>query len=143
MRVPGKGGELLLGELQWQNAVSQIVSARGPAAAARAVLRLAYRGKTVVRRRDGDAVSLGRDPACDLRVDETPASRRHCTIERRGGAFMLRDHSTNGTFLAIAGQGEVRIHEQERPLGKSGTLALGQPAAATEQRVRYSCEPQS
>jgi len=140
LRVPGKSGELLLGELQWQNAVNQIASARGPAGAARSVLRLTYRGSTVVRRRDGDTVCLGRDPECDLRVDETPASRRHCTIERRGAALILRDHSTNGTFVTVAGQTEVHLHRQELPLGKPGVLALGQCLGAAGHFVHYICE---
>ena len=140
LRVKGKTGELLLGELVWQNAVSQIVSARGTASSAHAVLRLACRGKALFRRREGDTVSMGRDPECDLRVEDTTASRRHCTIVRRDAAFILRDHSSNGTFVTLSGQREVRIHEQELPLGKSGVVALGQSATATEHIVNYFCE---
>ncbi|HEV3011229.1 MAG TPA: FHA domain-containing protein [Burkholderiales bacterium] len=139
MRVPGRSGELLLGELVWQDAVNQIVAARRTAAAARSVLRLAYRGKTLVRRRDGDTVSIGRDPECDLRVDQTPASRQHCAIERRGAAFVVRDHSTNGTFVTVAGQKEVHLHGQELALGKAGVFSLGQCIGAAEHFVHYVC----
>ena len=127
-------------ELVWQNAVNQIVAARRATAAGLSVLRLTYRGSTVVRRRDGDTVTLGRDPECDLRVDETPASRRHCTIERRGAAFILRDHSTNGTFVTVAGQTEVHLHGQELPLGKPGVFALGQCLGAAGHFVHYVSE---
>jgi adenylate cyclase len=83
---------------------------------------------------------VGRDPECDLRVDETPASRRHCTVERRGATFVVRDHSTNGTFVTVAGQKEVHLHGQELPLGKAGVFALGQWIGAAEHFVHYVCE---
>jgi predicted component of type VI protein secretion system len=90
-----------------------------------------------VRRREGDLVSIGRDAECDLQVDDISVSRRHCSIERRGAAFTIRDHSMNGTFVTI-GQTEVRVGEL--PLGRSGTIALGQPASAGGHVVHYSCE---
>jgi hypothetical protein len=139
MRVQGKKGELLLGELVWKDAVGQIVSARS-ASGARAVLRVTFRGKALFRRREGDTMALGRDPQCDLNVDDAAVSRQHCTIARKGAVFILRDHSSNGTFVTAAGQGEVRIHEQELALDKSGILALGQSAAAAEHTVSYLTE---
>jgi predicted component of type VI protein secretion system len=86
-------------------------------------------------------MALGRDPQCDLKVDDAAVSRQHCTIARKGAAFILRDHSSNGTFVTIAGQGEARIHDQELALGRSGGLiSLGQSAAATEHVISYVCE---
>lgn len=137
VRVQGKG-DLLLGELRWREGVSSVVSASGASAVARAALRLTYRGKALVRRREGDAASIGRGAECDLQIDDINVSRRHCSIERRGGLFTLRDHSMNGTFVTIAGQAEVRV--SELPLGSSGTIALGQPATAGGQVVQYTCE---
>ncbi len=141
-KVHGKA-DLLLGELVWRDGVNSIISACGASVAVHVVLRLTYRGKALVRRREGDAVSIGRDAECDLQVDNLNVSRRHCSIERRGAVFTLRDHSTNGSFVTIAGQAEVRVREQELPLGRSGAIALGQSAAAAEHLVRYSCELQS
>lgn len=137
VRVQGKG-ELLLGELVWREGVRSVVSASGAAAVVRAVLRLTYRGKAIVRRREGDAVSIGRGAECDLQIDDINVSRRHCSIERRGELFTLRDHSMNGTFVTTAGQVEVRV--SELPLGSSGTIALGQPATAGGHVVQYACE---
>jgi hypothetical protein len=138
VRPSGHLRDILLGELVWRDGVNSIISACGAVTATRAVLRLTYRGKVLVRRREGDTVAIGRDGECDLQIDDIGVSRRHCTIERRGDAFVLRDHSTNGTFVTIAGHIEVRVYEL--PLGKSGTIAPGQPASAGGQVVQYACE---
>jgi adenylate cyclase len=141
-KVQGKA-DLLLGELVWRDGVNSIISACGASVAVHVVLRLSYRGKTLVRRREGDAASIGRDAECDLQIDEPNVSRRHCSIERRGAVFTLRDHSTNGSFVTITGQAEVRVHERELTLGLSGSIALGHSAAAAEHLLRYSCELQN
>ena len=140
LRVQGKKSDLLLGELVWKDAVNQIVSARRASFPARAVLRVTYRGKAIFRRREGDTMALGRDPQCDLKVDDAAVSRQHCTIARKGAVFVLRDHSSNGTFVTVAGQSEARIHDQELALGKSGLIALGQSAPTTEHVISYVCE---
>lgn len=44
--------------------------------------------------------TMGRDPDCDLFIDNIGISREHCKIIYRGGHFFLRDNgSSNGTFL--------------------------------------------
>jgi adenylate cyclase len=136
----GKKCELLLGKLEWQNAMNRIVSARNTSLQPRVVLRLTCQGATVVRRRDGDTALIGRDPECDLRVEGGAVSRRHCTILRRDAGFVLCDQSTNGTFVSVAGHDEVHVHAREVPLGKSGLIALGRPASATDLVVKYACE---
>jgi adenylate cyclase len=124
-------------ELVWREGLASLVSASGAAGAVRGELRLTYRGQVLVRRREGDLVSIGRDPDCDVQVDDISVSRRHCSIERRGAAFTLRDHSMNGTFVTI---GPTEVRAGELPLGSSGTIALGQPASAGGLVVQYSCE---
>lgn len=136
----GQKCELLLGNLEWRNAVNQIVAARKTALQPRAVLRLSCRGTAVVRRREGDSALIGRDPGCDLCVEGIAVSRRHCVIVRRDAGFVLRDQSTNGTYVTVTGQPEVRVQAKELPLGRCGVIALGEPAMATDAAVRYACE---
>ena len=46
------------------------------------------------------SVSLGRAPDCTIVLEDNAASKRHCSIEKVKGAYVLRDlGSTNGTFL--------------------------------------------
>ena len=43
---------------------------------------------------------IGRDPAVEIHVPDPMASRRHCLIELKDGAFLLRDlGSSNGTLV--------------------------------------------
>jgi type VI secretion system protein len=62
----------------------------------------------------GDSVVIGRSPNCDWHLpDPTNAiSSRHCEIRRDGEAWLLRDISTNGTYLNGAAErtaGEHRL----------------------------------
>ena len=59
---------------------------------------------------------------------------------RRDGKFVLRDHSTNGTYVTIEGEGEVHLHVDSLVLRKTGWLALGMSGDLTEQLVRFACE---
>lgn len=44
--------------------------------------------------------TIGRGEDADVQIDEPDASRRHAVIERKRGAYLLRDlGSTNGTYL--------------------------------------------
>ncbi|MCU0505576.1 MAG: FHA domain-containing protein [Chloroflexi bacterium] len=48
-----------------------------------------------------DPVTIGRDPSCDVVLDDPQVSRRHARIERRGDVLVLRDAgSRNGTWVA-------------------------------------------
>lgn len=71
-----------------------------PAGALR--LRLSLKGQPVQSFRfDQDAITVGRDPYCDVYVDNPGVSRQHVRIERVGACeFRVRDlDSANGTFL--------------------------------------------
>ena len=57
------------------------------------------------------------------------ASRQHCTIERRQEHFVLRDHSTNGTYVTIEGEAELVVRRSEFHLRKHGWISFGQPRA--------------
>lgn len=69
----------------------------------------------------GDRISIGRDPDCDLVLDDTLVSRRHAEIERRadGRTYVSDLGSTNGTL--INGR---RIATAE-PLTSRDTLQVG------------------
>lgn len=49
---------------------------------------------------DADEVIVGRDDACDIRINAPSISREHCCIERdEKGTMFIRDlGSTTGTF---------------------------------------------
>ena len=126
---------LLLGELVFRKE-AKLYAQR----AERMRLRLAYRSKSIVRRREGDAATIGSDAACDLAVETHGAARRHCTVSQRQGACLLRDHSDNGTFVTPEDGAELAVREEEIVLTGRGVISFGRPAAASEDLVRYCCE---
>ena len=49
---------------------------------------------------DKDLTTVGRHPESDIFLDDVTVSRRHAEIERRDGAFYIRDvGSLNGTYV--------------------------------------------
>ena len=141
LRPNGAGVGLALREVAWRDATNQILGAQKDAPTRKhTVIRLAYRDKVVVRRREWDVVTIGRDPELDFVIEQQTVSRRHCDVIRREGRFLLRDHSTNGTFVMVEGEGELYVHVGELALTKSGWIAPGLSGDVTEDVVRYWCE---
>jgi GAF domain-containing protein len=64
-------------------------------------LALAIRGTDrVIPLEDGARLTIGRIPECDVHIDDTSVSRRHCTIEVHGHHVTVTDlKSANGTFV--------------------------------------------
>jgi class 3 adenylate cyclase len=136
--VKGKSEEVGLAELVWKRDADTTVFASAPQRSVpRAALRLKYRGQEVARRRDSDSVTIGRDLANGLVVEDEMASRQHCTIERRQDIFVLRDHSTNGTYVTVEGDAEMAVRRSEVSLRKHGFIAFGQPRAPGVEVVEF------
>ena len=52
---------------------------------------------------EGTSIVLGRDPACDIHLDDPSVSSRHCRITMRNGQPLVDDlSSTNGTIINTA-----------------------------------------
>lgn len=142
IQVKGRAGEVELCEMVWRASEdettlgAQVPRERGK----RLVLRLVYRDKTVVRRRQTELILIGRDQTCDLVVLEDKASRRHCTIERRQDKFVLADHSTNGTYVTQEGDAELLLRREELILRKHGWFALGEPREIAPEAIEYFCD---
>jgi adenylate cyclase len=140
VQVKGKSEEVALSELVWKRDedATVLASLRVPAArAAASVLRLRYRDAEIARRRDSDAEVIGRDPECGVQIADEMASRRHCTIERRKDKWVLKDHSTNGTYVTLEGDGELTLRREELVLRRHGWIACGQSRAGTREVVEF------
>ena len=137
----GEAKRVLLGELVWRKGPDDsapcIISAPP---VPRGTLRLQYRQTVITRRREGDAVTVGREDGCDIVITGQAASRRHCTIERRNARFFLTDHSTNGTYIAPENQAETAVRTATVPLSGRGGIGIGQPCIAASDIVTFACE---
>ena len=81
-----------------------------------------YGGKEILRvPLKGASVTIGRDPQCDLHLDNRALSRRHALIEKRGAAIWVKDlKSQNGTFV----NGE-RVTDAGQALNGGDTIEVG------------------
>lgn len=104
---------------------------------AMAVLRLTCGDQLVVCSREREAVVLGRGEDCDLVLAAKSASRRHCTIACRGGSFVLRDHSSNGCYVGVAGSAEIVVQEESFSLPEEGVISLGEPSSRAAELVEF------
>lgn len=75
-------------------------------------------------------ITMGRQEHNDLEVIDTRVSRSHARIEYREGAFVLIDHSTNGTFVLVEGQKGVNLRRDEISLEGNGFITLGRKGDA-------------
>jgi adenylate cyclase len=137
--VKGKAEEIGLAELVWKRDPEATVftAVRNRGRISRNALRLRYRGREVARRRDSDSIQVGRDASSGLVVHDEMASRQHCTIERHQEHFVLRDHSTNGTYVTVEGDAEIAVRRSEFHLRKRGWISFGQPRAAGVEVVEF------
>ena len=75
-------------------------------------------------------LTLGRDAANALAVDDSLTSRSHATIELDEVRFRLIDHSVNGTYVSFDGSpGELLVLRGETLLHGAGRISLGRSLA--------------
>jgi class 3 adenylate cyclase len=130
VHVKGAGDDVRVAEVLWHLAENQTtVFSFLPAAEARPAagsdLRISYRGQRWLFGEGHPSVTLGREPANDIVVENDCVSRRHATIERRGDKWVLVDHSTNGTYVTLFGAEEFCMRREELVLRDVGTLGIG------------------
>ncbi|HAI59035.1 MAG TPA: hypothetical protein DCM32_04050 [Xanthomonadaceae bacterium] len=70
-------------------------------------------------------------------MDADCVSRSHAVIEFQRGHYVLTDRSTNGSFLRIEGDDELRLHRDETKLRRSGVISLGRTSAQNADRLIF------
>lgn len=141
--VRGKLEDIALCELLWRKGpdITHLPVAGSAVKPTKPRLRLRYRGKELVLKRRVESVTLGRDPTCSFVVADAMASRHHCAIERRQDKFVLRDHSSNGTYVTAEGENtETVLRREELALRGRGWVTFGQTRAQSFDVLEYCCE---
>lgn len=137
VEIKGKSASVELCEILWQQS-PDITDLAGNAAAPAARLRIRHRGVETEAPEDG--LHVGRERGCDVVVDDEHASRRHCTIHHRHGKFVLQDHSANGTYVMVEGEGEVILQREDYVLRGHGWITFGRPRAQSDEALEYFCD---
>lgn len=73
---------------------------------------------------DGDEVTIGRSPECDLVVNMPWISRVHATIAVRGGLVEFRDQSAGGSTLSFGENSNYFLRRQTVNLNGEGSIEL-------------------
>jgi adenylate cyclase len=105
--------------------------------AAMAVLSLTCGEQLAVCSREHETVILGRGEDCDLVLATKAASRQHCTIEYCRGDFIVRDHSSNGTYISVAEKAEVVVHNERLSLPEHGLISVGEPRDRSSEPIEF------
>jgi len=142
IEIKGRTDAVELCELVWRadDSATLYAKKRAQERPTHTTLTLRYRDQKIVRRREKDAITLGRDELSGLVVHAHQASRHHCTIERRQDKFVLVDVSTNGTYVTVEGEQEVLLQREEFTLRKRGVISFGEPRVASKDFVEFSCD---
>lgn len=147
-RVSGKQHPIEIVDVLWQEDLSGVTTVHRairldqlPGAqpqVAKCVIR--YRDQTFELTPTSQPFTLGRDPGSSLVIDAEWVSRNHAMIEYKRGYYMLADRSTNGTWVKLGEDDELRLHRDEIHLRKAGTISLGQAVAANVADVlKFTC----
>lgn len=106
------------------------------------LLHLAYGGRTLTLHPGQPRLTIGRDDICALRLPARCTSRHHAVIEYSRGAFILTDHSTNGTYLQAGTARPVAVVRDHARLVGAGLLGFGaEPVHENDGHVvAYCCE---
>lgn len=140
-RVKGKSEPLILEEVVWDNedATSLFNMTHTMIKSPGLSLQLDYRGHQITLGTYRTSYVIGRGADCDLIIESSLASRRHCRLEFRWGQVFLVDHSTNGTYVQSQegkreGDGvSMRLHRRELLLKGKGRISIGTPVEAADE----------
>lgn len=128
--VKGKQEDVAVYEIMWQlgDDLTTLATRMSPARSPSPVrLRLRHGGREVVLGPEQKQLRLGRDTECDLVIADRKASRQHARIERRRDKYVLVDQSSNGTYVTMHGQPEIRLRREEAVLHGRGSISFGHP----------------
>ena len=105
---------------------------------AMAVLRLTCGDQLAVCSREKQTIVLGREDDCDIALAGLAASRQHCTIEHCAGDFVLRDHSSNGTYVTTFSLCRtISLHNEKVALPEHGVISSGEPQARSSEPIEF------
>ena len=101
------------------------------------MLNLRYGDEVILCWRENERVIIGRDRGCTMVIDATFASRKHCTIRFTPNGFVVRDHSSNGTYVTNAGGEEILLRNDEAPLATHGWIGFGRSRLLSTQLLQF------
>ena len=140
LTVRGKQQDIRIFELLWQDAPEDLTALATRHAAPPVRMRLFHAGHERVLGDDNIAVAMGRDAQNDIVIADRMASRLHARVERRSGKFVLIDHSSNGTYVTIDGEKQIKLRREELVLRGQGRISFGHAGDEAAELVFFACD---
>ena len=98
-------------------------------------LVLSYNGKDYIVDATKIPFTIGRDESCNLTVDSNFASRQHCKILFHNKNYILKDNSTNGTYMRMVASAPVKLLDSMQAFTSNGSIKLGEAMAIGDKDV--------
>jgi len=126
--VKGQTGSFDLYEVVWDIEEATQATRKAPIPALdRSTLSLEIEqgGRTWTVDLQHPSLSFGRSAQCDVVIEDTRVSRLHAKLEYVKDRIVLRDMSTNGTYVHLEDGGERHVRRDEMPVSAGGLMSLG------------------
>src|SRR3569623_727188 len=141
-RVSGKLQPIEIVDLTWQEDTSNVAMVQRVVKLtdmqqpkSRLVLR--YKSQAFEVDELAPPFRTGREAGNNIVIEAEWDSRTHAMVEFKRGHFGLSDRSTNGTWVKVGNDDELRLHRDEVHLRKTGIISLGQEAGVNMEHVLY------
>ncbi|MCX7065017.1 MAG: adenylate/guanylate cyclase domain-containing protein [Proteobacteria bacterium] len=130
VRLRGTVRTIAIYHLCWESATAtQFNASLHVSEATRRRLLLQTKAGCVALSREQE-LTIGRDSTCDVVIDDPRVSRFHATLEWHRGSVVLRDHSTNGSYVHRADETQAQFVRREvLPIRGTGELNFGGPGS--------------
>ncbi|MEJ2116277.1 MAG: FHA domain-containing protein, partial [Gammaproteobacteria bacterium] len=90
-------------------------------------IELFINGKKHTVALDKTSCVVGRDPSCDIVIQNKFVSRAHATILLKDGKFIVEDNSFNGTYIKFNNGQKIHVSKNEQTLVSNGVMSMGKP----------------
>ncbi len=100
-------------------------------------MELEFRDIVHVINRDNIDITIGRRSLNDLSIDNQFISKQHAVISVNNNKFVLRDFSTNGTFVYLEDERKTFLHRDEIALQGHGRISFGRDYYDSPDVVRF------
>ena len=140
INLRGKAGAIEVHELLETDTEEEITEVSSNKKLVTRSFLMTARYRTRVMRFDPMLVRFlfGRGQDCDQTIDHPTISREHAEILYRNGQFLLRDFSTNGSYI-IQGDNKEQIHRSSLELKGRGEIYLGRTLNQPDFCIEFTC----
>lgn len=126
-RIKGRQEQTVIYEVMWEGEAStQILSGTTTLENMKSSkLQMSFQDSEIALLANMPALTIGRDLNCGIVIEGNLISRQHAIVEYRRGKFLLRDQSTNGTYVLTEDGRSIYLRREEFPLWGNGKISLG------------------